>query len=102
MSRPDPFERLDPLLQHKLRLGACVLLAQEDALSFAHLKGALGATDGNLGAQLTKLEEKTYVSITKEFINRKPVTWYALTKTGQQALDDHLDALQEVLDFRKP
>lgn len=100
MSNEDLFGKLDPLLQHKVRLGACVLLSKEDALSFAKLKAALGATDGNLGAQLSKLEKEGYVTITKEFVDRKPVTWYALTDAGRKALDSHLDILQQVLDLR--
>ncbi len=94
------FDHLDPLLQHKLRLGACVLLSRNDALSFTNLKSSLGATDGNLGAQLTKLQDKGYLSMKKEFIDRKPVTWYSLTSTGHKALNVHLDALQAVLDAR--
>ena len=100
MLNGDTFDHLDPLLQHKLRLGTCVLLSRNEALSFTNLKSSLGATDGNLGAQLTKLQGKGYLSIKKEFIDRKPVTWYALTTTGRKALDAHLDTLQAVLDAR--
>ena len=100
MLNGDPFDQLDPLLQHKLRLGACVMLSREDALSFAHLKTALGATDGNLGAQLTKLETNGYLTVTKEFVDRKPVSWYALSESGKKALNTHLDALQAVIDVR--
>jgi len=95
-----PFEQLDPLFQHKVRFGACVLLSKTDALSFARLKEALGATDGNLGAQLTKLEENGYLDVTKEFVKRKPLTWYALTPQGHDALARHLDALQEIIESR--
>src|SRR6185312_16437880 len=43
-------DQLDPLLQHRSRLGALVLLAGADALSFSRLKALLSETDGNLGA----------------------------------------------------
>jgi len=89
--------QLDELLQHRLRLGACVLLSGAEALSFSRLKQLLEATDGNLGAQLRKLEEAEYLSVRKEFSGRKPVSWYSLTKTGRQALESHLTALESLI-----
>jgi DNA-binding HxlR family transcriptional regulator len=88
---------LDPLLQHRSRLGACVLLSTADALSFSRLKELLGETDGNLGAQLRKLEDSMYVAVKKEFVGRKPISWYSLTPAGQSALKKHLAALEMVI-----
>jgi DNA-binding HxlR family transcriptional regulator len=90
-------ESLDALLQHKLRLGACVLLSDADALSFTRLRELLGATDGNLGVQMRKLEDATYVSVRKEFANRKPVTWYELTSRGRSALTSHLGVVEGLI-----
>lgn len=90
-------DRLDALLGHRLRLGACVLLSSADALSFSRLKELLGATDGNLGAQLRKLEEAAYVRTRKEFVERRPVTWYSLTAQGRRSLGAHLAAMQAVI-----
>ena len=67
-----------------------VLICGVDALSFSRLKTLLQETDGNLGAQLRKLEEAGYVSVTKEFADRKPVSWYAITRAGRSALKSHL------------
>src|SRR5258707_703283 len=75
-------DRRDPVLQHRSRLGACVPLSTIDVLSFSRLKTLLGETDGNLGAQLRKLEEAQYIAVKKEFADRKPVSWYALTPAG--------------------
>jgi DNA-binding MarR family transcriptional regulator len=93
----DSLNRLDPLLQHRSRLGALVLLSGADALSFTRLKSLLEETDGNLGAQLRKLEEVGYVSVDKQFVKRKPVSWYALTPQGRRALKAHLAALESVI-----
>lgn len=101
MPESTPFEDLNPLLQHKLRLGACVLLSNTDALSFSKLKEALGGTDGNLGAQLAKLEEHKYLKVSKEFIKKKPVTWYSLTAKGRKEMNKHLDALEAILSTRE-
>ena len=90
-------EALDPLLQHRSRLGAMVLLSTADALSFARLKELLNETDGNLGAQLRKLEDAGYLAVRKEFADRKPVTWYSLTSKAQSALKAHLKAMESLI-----
>jgi DNA-binding MarR family transcriptional regulator len=89
--------RLDAVLQHRSRLGACVLLSTADALSFSRLRELLDETDGNLGAQLRKLEEAGYVSVRKEFVDRRPVSWYSLSPAGGRALRGHLAALESVI-----
>ena len=94
---PAALDRLDPLLQHRTRLGVLVLLADADAIAFSRLKTLLDETDGNLGAQLRKLEEAGYVSVKKEFVARKPVSWYALTSAGRTALKSHLMAMESLL-----
>ena len=93
----DGLEQLDPVLQHRSRLGACVLLSTVDALNFSRLKTLLAETDGNLGAQLRKLEEAQYVAVKKEFVDRKPVTWYSLTDTGRAALKRHLAGMEALI-----
>lgn len=93
---------LDPLLEHRLRLAACVLLARSDAINFARFKEVLDATDGNLGAQLRKLEDAAYVTATKRFEQRRPVTWYRLTATGRRALQRHLAGMRELMAMAEP
>ena len=90
-------DQLDPLLQHRSRLGACVLLSTVDALTFSRLKALLVETDGNLGAQLRKLEEAQYITVRKEFADRKPVSWYALAAPGRAALKRHLHAMEAII-----
>lgn len=88
---------LDPALEHRARLAISVLLARHGEISFASFKQQLEMSDGNLGAQLRKLEDAGYVSLRRDFVERKPVTWYALTKPGRKALDRHLRALRDVI-----
>jgi len=94
---PSGLDDLDPLLQHRSRLGACVLLSGADALSFSRLKLLLDETDGNLGAQLRKLEEAGYVAVKKEFQDRKPVSWYSLSAIGKKSLRAHLAAMEALV-----
>lgn len=94
--------KLDKLLEHRSRLGACVLLAGVDSMTFTSLKQLLKETDGNLGAHLRKLEDAEYLNASKFFENRKPVTWYSLTEKGSKALQNHLKALQTVIRGARP
>jgi DNA-binding PadR family transcriptional regulator len=90
-------QQLDHLLGHRSRLAACVLLSRAEQLSFSRLKALLAETDGNLGAQLRKLEEAGYVAVRKKFRERRPVSWYRLTANGRKALLSHLSALSRVV-----
>jgi len=84
---------IDRLLEHRVRLAICVLLSRYDRLSFSRIKELTGETDGSLGAHLRRLEDEGYVAVKKEFIDRRPVSWYRLTSAGRKALGAHLDAL---------
>lgn len=88
---------LDDLLEHRSRLTACVLLSRADQLSFSRLKQLLDESDGNLGAQLRKLEDAGYVSVRKAYQDRRPVSWYRLTAAGRRALVAHIDALGRLI-----
>lgn len=94
---PEALAELDRLLEHRIRLAICVLLRKQDRINFTRFKTLLDQTDGSLGAQLRKLEDAGYISAEKTFEARKPVTWYALTETGTQALARHVDAMQALL-----
>jgi DNA-binding MarR family transcriptional regulator len=94
---PGGLDQLDALLQHRARLGTMVLLSAIDEITFSTLRGLLKETDGNLGAQLRKLEEAEYIAVKKEFQDRKPVSWYSLTPVGRRALKRHLAAMETVV-----
>ena len=86
-------DAIDRLLEHRVRLAIAVLLSRYDRLSFSRLKELTGETDGSLGAHLRRLEDAAYVAVRKEFVDRKPVSWYRLTVAGRKALTAHLEAL---------
>lgn len=95
-------DRLEKLLSHRARLGICILLTRHTALSFSRLKELLGETDGNLGAQLRKLEEAGFIQVKKEFVKRKPVSWYTITSRGRKILSGHLQAMQDLAGAHPP
>ncbi len=72
-------------------------MSRYDRLSFSRMKELTGETDGNLGANLRRLEEDGYLSAAKEFVDRKPVTWYSLTARGRRALRSHLEVLGRMI-----
>ncbi len=88
---------LDKLLEHRVRLAICVLLSRNDTLSFRRLQRLLAETDGSLGAQLRKLENNRYLTVKKEFRDRRPVSWYRLSQEGRSALLKHLAVLERLI-----
>ncbi len=88
---------LNPVIHGKLRLALLSLLAGVEEAEFTWLRAKTGSTDGNLGAQLLKLEEAGYVAIEKKFVLRKPQTLYRITDGGRQALTEYVQALKQLL-----
>ena len=88
---------LDPVIHGKLRLALLSLLAGVEQAEFTWLREKTGATDGNLGANLVKLEEAGYVEVEKKFVARKPLSNYGITKKGRAALMQYVKALKTLL-----
>ena len=88
---------LNPVIHGKLRLALLSLLAGVEEAEFTWLRAKTGSTDGNLGAQLLKLEEAGYVAVEKKFVSRKPQTIYRITDSGRQALTAYVQALKQLL-----
>ena len=88
---------LNPVIHGRLRLALLSLLSGVEKAEFTWLRARTASTDGNLGAQLLKLEEAGYVTVEKKFVLRKPQTLYRLTETGRQALTEYVRALKQLL-----
>ncbi len=88
---------LNPVVHGKLRLALLSLLAGVEEAEFTWLRAKTGSTDGNLGAQLMKLEEAGYVKAKKKFVQRKPQTVYRVTDAGRAALGEYVRALKQLL-----
>ncbi len=91
---------LDEIIHQPVRLrlmAALVALKSGESAEFTLLRDLLGATDGNLGAHLRRLEEAGYIEITKTFVNRKPRTYVAATAKGRKVFRDQVAALEEIL-----
>ena len=88
---------LNPVVHGRLRLALLSLLSGVEEAEFTWLRDKTQATDGNLGAQLLKLEQARYVSVEKKFLLRKPQTLYRITEAGRQALSEYVQALKQLL-----
>jgi len=86
----------DPVLLSQARLGIVTALVTRRDATFSDLKALLGMTQGNLGIHLQKLEEAGYVSVKKEFVQRKPRTTAKLTAKGRRAFLTHVEALGRI------
>lgn len=87
---------LDPLLTSELRFYIVTVLAMYQSVDFNFLKQQLEATDGNLSANLTKLEEAGYLTVKKEFVGKKTRSTYTVTPEGLARLSAHLDTMEAV------
>ena len=97
MRKGPELPELNPVIHGKLRLALLSLLVGVDEAEFTWLRAKTGATDGNLGAQLMKLEEAGYVSVEKKFVMRKPQSLYRITQSGREALAEYVAALKQLL-----
>lgn len=92
------FEQLDPLLHSQLRLAVMSSLISLESAEFLYLQEATGATAGNLSVQLDKLEKAGYLSITKRFKGKKPVTSCKITRKGISAFEAYVDTLKKYIN----
>jgi DNA-binding MarR family transcriptional regulator len=97
----NPFENLDRVLEHRIRLQIMSVLVTNDAYDFNSLKEILAVTDGNLASHIKALEKEKYISVSKSFVERKPNTKYKITERGRNAFKKHLDALEQVVKQQK-
>lgn len=93
----NPFDHLDRILEHRVRLQIMGVLTANDSFDFVSLKELLQTSDGNLATHLKALEREKYILVQKSFVDRKPNTRYKVTERGKQAFRKHLDAMEEVI-----
>ena len=95
------FDKLDPVIHAPVRLAIMTLLSQVVEAEFNYIKDATETTDGNLSTHLTKLEKADFISITKSFFGKKPLTTCALTNKGRNAYRSYLQSIQSYLKTGK-
>lgn len=97
MGVKNPIAGLNKIFDNRIRLGVMSSLIVNDEISFNDLKQLLEVTDGNLATHLQTLEENGFLKVHKGFIGRKTNTTYSITKAGEKAFKDHLQALENMI-----
>ena len=93
----NPIEQLNKVFDSRIRMGVMSVLLVNDEVNFNDLKQLLELTDGNLASHLTNLEENGYIKVHKGFIGRKTNTTYSITKAGEKAFAEHIEALENMI-----
>ncbi|MCT9821463.1 transcriptional regulator [Microbacterium sp. W1N] len=92
---------LDPVIHAPARLRIMTTLAEVlvdgDEITFPALQKLLDLTPGNLTTHLARLEAAGYVTSTKTFAGRKPVTFVSITPTGRAAFHTYRARLLDLL-----
>jgi DNA-binding MarR family transcriptional regulator len=91
---------LNKAFESRVRLGIMSILLVNEVVDFGTLKEQLQLTDGNMASHLAALEKAEYISITKQFVGKKPNTTYTVTAEGKKAFSAHLDALEQLIQKR--
>ena len=74
------------------------VLMVNDWVDFNTMKETLNVTDGNLASHMKALEGERYVEVKKQFIDKKPNTTYRATIDGRKAFEEHLAALEKLIN----
>ena len=92
------FKDLDPLLHSQLRLAIMSLLISLESAEFTFLKEKTNSTAGNLSVQLDKLSEAGYITVSKTFRGKKPLTTCAITTKGISAFEEYVNILKDYIN----
>lgn len=91
------YHEIDDVIHSRIRTAIMAVLVSVEEAEFTFIRDKINATDGNLSAHLKKLEEHKYIDVQKEFVDRKPITRYRITKIGRQAFEDYIKKLESII-----
>jgi DNA-binding HxlR family transcriptional regulator len=95
----DPIAGLNKVFDSRIRLGIMSVLMVNEFYDFNSFKDTLKLTDGNLASHLKALEDKGLIRVEKQFVGRKPNTKYSATIEGIQLFQEHLKALEDLINL---
>lgn len=93
-------QNINKAFDHRIRLGIMSVLMVNESADFSTLKELLGVTDGNLASHAKALELENYIAVEKQFIGKKPNTSYRVSKEGRKAFQEHIEALEKLIQKR--
>ncbi|MDH6357547.1 transcriptional regulator [Parabacteroides sp. PF5-9] len=95
------YKDLDPLLHSQQRLAIVSILIAVEEADFVYLKEKTGATAGNLSTHIEKLSEAGYIEMRKFIDGKRPRTVLKITKTGVDAFENYVNALQDYINVKR-
>ena len=97
-SAVEPIIEIDRLVHEPARLSILGLLTVVERAEFLYLLRQTGLTRGNLSSHLNTLEEAGYVEVTKEFVDKRPLTLLRMTEQGRVVFDAYRQRMRQFLD----
>ncbi len=94
----DIISGLNKIFDSRIRLGIMSVLVVNDSVDFNTIKELLEVTDGNLASHLKALEKEEVIVVKKQFVGRKPNTSYSVTHEGRKLFQEHIDALEKLIN----
>ena len=91
------YHEIDDVIHSRIRTAIMAVLISVDEAEFTFIRDKINATDGNLSVHLKKLEEHKYISVVKEFVDRKPVSRYTITEDGRKAFEEYIKKLESIV-----
>src|SRR3989442_8228436 len=91
------YQQIDDVLHSRIRTAIMAVLVSVDEAEFTFIRDKINATDGNLSVHMKKLEDSKYISVTKKFIDRKPVSLYRITNKGRKAFESYIGFLEHLI-----
>lgn len=93
---------LDRTIHEPARLMIMTILFALGEADFVYLQRECGLTQGNLSSHLSKLEQAAYLTITKTFKSKYPLTICRLTRKGREAFETYSTMLRYVTNGVTP
>lgn len=90
--------KIDKVIHEPARLRVMAYLFVVESADFLFLQRQTGLTWGNLSSHLSKLEAAGYVTIEKEFLEKKPHTTLHLTDKGRTAFQTYRQSMKQVFE----
>lgn len=91
---------LDRMIHEPARLMIMTILFTVEEADFVYLQRECGLTQGNLSSHIFKLEEAGYLTITKTFKGKYPLTICRVTRKGREAFNTYSAKMRYVTTGR--
>ena len=93
-----PMQKINKLIHEPARLIIMAHLFVVESADFLFLQRQTGLTWGNISSHVSKLEKAGYISVEKEFIDKKPHTALKLTEQGRVAFKVYKKNMKQVFE----